>query len=107
MAKSVKAKEIEEIVVVCEAGIGSSLMTVNWIKKELKKAKVEGIEVYHSAASRVDPSAKFIVCHEAFVGSVQTRAKSAVIVTFKYFLNDPALAKLVADIAGGKTISGS
>ena len=38
-------------------------------------------------------------------GSVQARAKSAVIVTFKYFLNDPALAKLVADIAGGKTIS--
>ena len=107
MAKSVKAKEIEEIVVVCEAGIGSSLMTVNWIKKELRKAKVEGIEVYHSAASRVDPSAKFIVCHEAFVGSVKTRANTAVIVTFKFFLNDPLLAKLVADIAAGKTIYGS
>lgn len=107
MGKSVKAKDIEEIVVVCEAGIGSSLMTVNWIKKELKKEKIEGIEVYHSAASRVDPNATFIVCHEAFVGSVKARAKSAVIVTFKYFLNDPALKKLVADIAAGKSISGS
>jgi hypothetical protein len=47
------------------------------------------------------------VCHEAFVGSVKTRAKTAVIVTFKFFLNDPVLAKLVADIAAGKTISGS
>jgi PTS system mannitol-specific IIC component len=107
MAKSIKAKSIEEIVVVCEAGIGSSLMTVNWIKKELRKLKVEGIEVYHSAASRVDEDATFIVCHEAFEASVKKRAKSAVIVTFKYFLNDPVLAKLVADIAAGKTITSS
>ena len=81
------------------------------IPEELQAAEATATTANAAMAVRTEKlqivSAKFIVCHEAFVGSVKTRAKSAVIVTFKFFLNDPALAKLVADIAGGKTISAS
>ncbi len=104
MTDKIEAKDIEEIVVACEAGIGSSLMTVNAMKKKLQAAKLNNIKIYHKAVTNLDPKTKFIICHEGVKKSVKSRAPEAVVVSFKFFFNDPLFDKLVADIKDGKEI---
>ena len=43
----IDSKDIKEIVVVCEAGVGSSLMTVNAMKKKMKAVNLPDIKIYH------------------------------------------------------------
>lgn len=95
MAQSVKASEVNLIIMACEAGVGSSLMVVNSIKKKLKKAKVQGVKVVHKPARSVPESAKVVIVHEGLSKVVRRKAPDAVIVKFKHFLNDPAFDKLV------------
>ena len=107
MSNKIDAKDIKEIVVACEAGIGSSLMTVNAMKKKLKAAKLDNIRIYHKAVTNLDPNTNFIICHEGIKKSVKTKAPEAVVVSFKFFFNDPLFDKLVADIKDGKEIEGN
>ena len=104
MSNKIDSKDIKEIVVACEAGIGSSLMTVNAMKKKLKAAKLDNIKIYHKAVTNLDPKTDFIICHEGVKKSVKTKAPEAVVVSFKFFFNDPLFDKLVADIKDGKEI---
>jgi len=104
MNNKIDAKDINEIVVACEAGIGSSLMTVNAMKKKLQAAKLDHIKIFHKAVTNLDPSTKFIICHEGVRKSVKSKAPEAVVLCFKFFFNDPLFDKLVADIKEGKEI---
>lgn len=104
MSNTIEAKDIENIVVACEAGIGSSLMTVNAMKKKMKAAKLDHINIFHKAVSNLDPKTKFIICHEGIKKSVKSKAPEAVVLSFKFFFNDPLFDKLVADIKDGKEI---
>lgn len=96
MTQSIKANDVNLIIMACEAGMGSSLMVVNSIKKKLKKAKVSGVKVMHKPARAVPEDAKVIVVHEGLSKVVRKKAPEAVIVTFKHFLNDPSFDKLVS-----------
>ena len=95
MANSIHTSEIDTIIMACEAGIGSSLMSVNALKKKLKKAGVKDVNVIHKATPTVQKDAKFIICHEGIRESVRDRAPDAVIITFKMFFNDPVFDKVV------------
>jgi mannitol-specific phosphotransferase system IIBC component len=95
MPKSIKASDISTIYFVCEAGIGSSLMSVNAMKKKLKQAKIENINVIHSASSRLPASAQFVICHKGMSKLVRTRVPEAVVVGFNFFFNDPVFDKVV------------
>jgi mannitol-specific phosphotransferase system IIBC component len=95
MPKSIKASDISTIFFVCEAGIGSSLMSVNAMKKKLKQAKIDRVNVIHSASSRLPANAQFVVCHKGMSKLVRTRAPEAVVVGFNFFFNDPVFDKIV------------
>ncbi|MEM7802430.1 MAG: PTS lactose transporter subunit IIB [Chloroflexota bacterium] len=101
---SVQASSINTIILACEAGMGSSLMVANSIKKKLKKAKVTGVKVEHKPARTVATDAKLIVVHKGLSKLVRKKAPEAVIVTFNHFMNDPALEKLVQAFAEGGEI---
>jgi len=105
MAKSIHTSEIDTIIMACEAGIGSSLMSVNALKKKLKKAGVKGVNVVHKATPTVPKDAKFIICHEGIKDSVRDRAPEAVIVGFKMFFNDPVFDKVVKAFVEDSEIS--
>lgn len=104
MPNSIPASEVKSIYFVCEAGIGSSLMGVNSLKKKLKKAKVKGVSVTHKPAREVTDDMQVIVCHEGLAKGVKQRVPDAVIVSFKQFLNDPAFDKVVDALANGTEI---
>lgn len=75
--------------------MGSSLMSVNSLKKKLKAALVTDVKVMHLPAREVPTNASLIVVHEMLAKVVRSKSPNAVVVTFKHFLNDPAFDKLV------------
>lgn len=95
MTQSIPASEVTTIILACEAGMGSSLMSVNSLKKKLKKAKVEGVTVVHKPARGIPAGTKVVVVHKGLAKVVRSKAPEAVIVTFSHFLNDPAFDQLV------------
>ncbi len=105
MAKSIPVSEIKNIILACEAGIGSSLMSVNALKKKLKKAKISDVNVFHKATARVPHNANFVICHNGIKKSVQAQAPDAVVVGFNFFLNDPVFDKIVKALGEGGEIS--
>ena len=95
MTNSISAADVTTIILACEAGMGSSLMSVNALKKKLKQAQITHVTVVHKPARDIPPNAQLVVVHKGLVGVARNKAPNAVIVTFSHFLNDPAFDALV------------
>lgn len=104
MANSVPASEVKTIVLACEAGMGSSLMSVNALKKKLKKANVD-VKVLHKAARAIPADTKLIIVHKGLAQVAQKKAPDAVVVTFSHFINDPAFDRVVQALSEGQEIT--
>ena len=50
MPQTISAAQVKTIILACEAGMGSSLMSVNSLKKKLKAAQVTDVTVVHKPA---------------------------------------------------------
>lgn len=107
MPQSIPAGQVKTIFLVCEAGMGSSLMTANALKQKLKAAKVTSVAVQHMAVHDVTADAQVIVVHKGLSKTVQAKLPEAVIITFAHFVSDPAFDKLVNAIVSGADIVGS
>lgn len=99
MSRSIPASEVKNIILACEAGMGSSLMSVNSLKKKLKKAKVAGVKVVHKPARGIPADAKVVIVHKGLAKVVRKKVPEAVVVTFSQFLNDPAFDTVVSAFA--------
>jgi len=99
MTQSIAAAAVKTIIFACEAGMGSSLMSVNALKKKLKAAQVEGITVVHSPARDIPANAQVVVVHKALADVAHTKAPAAVVLKFNQFLNDPVFDALVKALA--------
>jgi len=104
MAESISASEVKTIILACEAGMGSSLMSVNALKKKLKKAKIEGVEVIHKPARDIPSNAKVVVVHKGLAKVVAKKVPGAVVVAFNHFFNDPVFDQLVEAFVEEKEI---
>jgi mannitol-specific phosphotransferase system IIBC component len=105
MANSINSSEINTVIFACEAGMGSSLMSVNSLKKKLKKANIQGVTVVHKPAREIPGDAKLVVVHEGLAKVAKTKAPGAVVLAFKHFLNDPVFDQLVTAFAGGADLT--
>lgn len=106
MAQSISASDVKTIVLACEAGMGSSLMSVNALKKKLKKAGVN-VNVMHKPARAIPSDAQVVMVHKGLASVARGKAPNAVVVTFSQFLNDPAFDYVVNTLAEGGEISAS
>lgn len=107
MSNSVSSSEVDTIILACEAGMGSSLMSVNSLKKKLKKAKVSGVKVIHKPARAIPADAKVVIVHRGLANVARRKAPDAVVVTFNHFINDPAFDNLVNAFASGGDVVAS
>ena len=98
MAASIPAAQVNLVIVACEAGMGSSLMCVNALKKKLKAAQVQ-VEVVHKPARQVPADAQVVVVHKGLADTVRRTAPNAVVIAFNQFLNDPVFDGLVSELA--------
>ena len=105
MPTSIKASDVTTIIFACEAGIGSSLMSVNSLKKKMKAANISNVNVVHKAVTVVPHDAKLIICHNGIKKSVKAKAPDAVVVGFNFFFNDPVFDKIITAFKEGTEIS--
>lgn len=95
MAASISASQVKTIIFACEAGMGSSLMSVNSLKKKLKAAQVGDITVVHKPVREIPADAQVVVVHKGLAKTARAKAPGAVVLAFNHFLNDPLFDKLV------------
>jgi mannitol PTS system EIICBA or EIICB component len=95
MSQMISAAQVKTIVFACEAGMGSSLMSVNALKKKLKAAQVADVVVVHKPARDIPADAQVVVVHKGLAKTVRAKAPQAVVLAFNHFLNDPLFDKLV------------
>ncbi len=95
MAQSIAAGQVKTIIFACEAGMGSSLMSVNSLKKKLKAAQITNVAVIHKPAREVPPDAELVIVHKGLAKVVRAKAPNAVVLGFEHFLNDPVIDRLV------------
>lgn len=103
MATSIPAASVDTIVFACEAGIGSSIMGVNALKKKLKQANLK-INVVHKPVRAVPADAKVIIAHKGLASFARQQAPNAVVIAFSQFLNDPVFDRLVEALKRGDDI---
>src|SRR5258706_5003806 len=103
MASSIPAAQVDTIIFACEAGIGSSIMGVNALKKKLKQAGVN-VNVIHKPVRSVPANAKIIIAHKGLADFARKQAPNAVVIAFSQFLNDPVFDQLVQALKSGDEI---
>jgi PTS system mannitol-specific IIC component len=95
MSPSIPAAQVKTIIFACEAGMGSSLMSVNALKKKLKAAQISDVAVVHKAVREIPADAQVVVVHKGLAKTARLKAPNAVVLAFNHFLNDPIFDKLV------------
>ena len=103
MATSVAAADVKKIVIACEAGMGSSVMVTNQLKKKIKKAKLD-IKVAHTPARSIPKDAQIVVVHKGLAKMVREKADWAVVIQFDNFMNIPAFDRIVAALQSNSDI---
>lgn len=86
MAKSIATQEVNKIVVACEAGVGSSLMITNQLKKKVKQANLE-VKVDHCPARAIPKDAQVVVVHKSLSKLAREKAPWAVVISFDNFMS--------------------
>lgn len=107
MANTISGADVRNIIFACEAGVGSSLMSVNALKKKLKAAQVTNVTVIHKPAREIPADAQVVVVHKGLAKVARSKAPNAVIIAFNHFLNDPVFDQLVRCIAEKAEITGT
>ena len=98
MSQSISAAQVKTIIFACEAGMGSSLMSVNSLKKKLKAAQIADVVVVHKPAREIPADAQVVVVHKGLAKTARAKAPNAVVVAFNHFLNDPVFDRLVKSL---------
>ena len=100
---SVSASDIKQIVVACEAGMGSSVMVARALAKQLK---AQGIAVTHSPVNQLaEAPHDLVLVHRGLSARAKQAVPDSVVIIFDMFLGDLNIARLVGAIQNGDVIS--
>ena len=100
---SVSASDIKQIVVACEAGLGSSVLVARALAKQLK---AQGIAVTHSPVNQLaEAPHDLVLVHRGLSARAKQAVPDSVVIIFDMFLGDLNIAKLVGAIQNGDVIS--
>ena len=103
---TIAANEVKLIVFACEAGMGSSLMGANQLKKMVKKAKLD-IQVIHAPVAQTPENADVIVTHQSLAAQARASFPDTVILQFMLFFGDPTVKGLVETLKRGEDVVSS
>jgi mannitol-specific phosphotransferase system IIBC component len=99
---SVDGKTIQNVVVACEAGVGSSVLLTSQLSQRLKKY---GVKVTHKPVnSLTDGTADVVLCHKGLAGRARQAAPNTPVLAFNMFLGDPAFDRLEQAVRDGGTL---
>jgi PTS system mannitol-specific IIC component len=98
------AADVRLVVFACEAGMGSSLIGANQLKKRIKDAGLD-IRVIHSPVNQIPAETDVVIAHEGLADRARKAAPQAVVLSFRNFLNNPASDLLIRRLTAGEAIS--
>lgn len=104
MTLTIQPSAVDTIIFACEAGMGSSLMSVNSLKKLFKKANITTVNIVHKPAREIPANAQLVIVHKGLAKVARSKAPQAVVITFNHFLNDPVFPQVVDAFVSGKPI---
>jgi PTS system mannitol-specific IIC component len=96
------ASEVRKIVFACDAGMGSSAMGATKLRKRLKEAGLDLIEVIHSPVSELPADVDIVVCHRDLADRARAANAQARVVAITDFLSAPEYVTLVEELKGGQ-----
>ena len=99
-----RAQDVHLVVFACEAGMGSSLIGANRLKKRVKNAGLD-VQVIHSPVNQIPANTDVVVAHEGLAARARAAAPNAVVLTFRNFLNNTASDLLVKRLEAGEAIA--
>jgi mannitol-specific phosphotransferase system IIBC component len=99
-----QAAEVRLVVFACEAGMGSSLIGANQLKKRVKDAGL-AVRVIHSPVNQIPADTDVVVAHEGLAARARAAAPQAVVLSFRNFLNNPAADRLLRQLKAGEPVS--
>lgn len=99
-----QAAEVRLVVFACEAGMGSSLIGANQLKKRLKDAGLD-VRVIHSPVNQIPAETDVVVAHEGLAARARSAAPQAVVLSFRNFLNNNAADLLITRLKAGEPVS--
>lgn len=89
---------ISKIAFACDAGMGSSAMGATVLKKKLKAAGLEAIEVIHTPVSSIPAEVQIVVTHQELGERAATSNPNAQLVLITNFLAAPEYDLLVSQL---------
>ena len=93
--------DIKKIVFACDAGMGSSAMGATVLRKKIKAAGIEGIEVVHASVSEIPKDAQIVVTHEHLSERAAHSNPTAKLVLITNFMTAPQYDELVEELKSG------
>ena len=99
----VSGRDVKQIVVACDAGMGSSVMLASQMRTRLKPY---GVTVEHVAVNDIPAEARLVLTHADLADRARATVPHAVVVEFRMFLGDPAFDRLETAIKEGGEIRG-
>lgn len=93
------ASEVHKIVFACDAGMGSSAMGATVLRKKLKEAGIEDIEVVHAPVSSIPADADMVVTHHELGERAAHSNPNAQLVLIQNFLGAPEYDDVVAQLS--------
>jgi mannitol-specific phosphotransferase system IIBC component len=100
---SKRAADVKLVAFACEAGMGSSLIGANQLKKRLKELGRD-IRVIHSPVNEIPADTDVVIAHEGLADRARRVAPGAVVLTFRSFMNNTASEQLVRSLASGEDV---
>ena len=98
------AADVRLVVFVCEAGMGSSLIGANQLKKRVKEAGFP-VTVIHARVNEIPAETDVVIAHEGLSDRARKSAPGAVVLSFRNFLNNTASDLLIRRLTAGEAIS--
>ena len=98
---SIAAADVHKIVLACEAGMGSSVLVVSQLKKQLKDLPVT---VEHTSVSRIPADADLVIVHRSLAERARQVAPGHPVVAFDVFIGDPVFARVADALRSGTAI---
>jgi len=98
---SINGSDVKQVVVACDAGMGSSVMVASTLRSKLSGL---GVDVIHTPVDEIPADASVVLCHQGLAARAQSAVPGAVVVPFTIFMGDPAFAKVETAIKTGQTL---
>jgi mannitol PTS system EIICBA or EIICB component len=100
---AISGKDVDKIIVACDAGMGSSVMLASQLRTRLKPY---GVTVDHVAISEIPAGTRLVLTHSDLAERARLTVPQAVVIEFQMFLGDPAFDRLEKAIKEGSEIRG-